>query len=129
MRLKRPNDAHHFGRGRLCIPFFPGFIGRLAVPKIGARAKELLGAIHPSCSIQFLGSDSSQSGANMRTHQILTAFSMRERQIPHVGVLAFGKIRQQPGIFVVGMGRHIQDPKGLLERLNFLETALGAVWC
>jgi hypothetical protein len=89
MRLKRPNDAHHFGRGRLCIPFFPGFIGRLAVTEIGTGAKELLSPIYPARGIQFLGSDGSQGRAYIGPHKILSAFAMGQGQIPHVGVPTF----------------------------------------
>src|SRR6266436_5992420 len=70
---------------------------------------------------QFLRSNNAKTLAQFRSDQILTAISARHRKISRLVKRTVRPQRDQICVFIIGMGREVEDPA---EHIEFLQGEL-----
>jgi len=109
VRLESADHPDHVAQHGLAAPDGQALLGRLGVAEIPRPREELLGPVNAAGCQQLLGADSGQERSLLGADEVLAAAAAGQRQVRRADLPAARHVRQQGGVLVVGVGRHVQD--------------------
>jgi hypothetical protein len=107
--LERADHPDDVSERLLVIPDGQRLGGGLRVPEVAHAREALLGAVERAGRQQFFGADDVEQLALLGADQVLPATAAGQREVGGGDVTIVGKIGEQAGVLVIGVGRDVQD--------------------
>ena len=108
-RPEHPDDPDDVAEDRFLVPLLLRLDERLRVPVVERSSEQLTAAVERTRLQQLLGADDAERLEQLRPDDVLAAFAPVERQIGCPCVIAACQARDQGRVFIIGMGRDVQD--------------------
>src|SRR5690606_43335 len=109
IRLKLTQNSGRVRQDCIASPDGERLFRRFRKSEVYCPGEKLLTAINPSCGEQLLGSDKSETIANLGTNQILPSISPSQRQVRRGRQTFIRQVSNNVCILVIRMRSHIQD--------------------
>lgn len=124
IRARAPHDAHDVREHFLFAPPAPeGLIDALRETVVDRASEELLDAV-AAVRLELLeGPEEAESVEEVRGDDVRAALAAREGELDGPQTLAARKSREESGVFIIGMGREVDDGAGGLEPQERLPEA------
>jgi len=102
------DHPHDVGQDALAPPDLERLVGALRVAEVDRPREELLGAVEAPRAQQLVRADDAEQFAGLRPDEVLAAVAAGQREVAGPHLAAVGQPRQEGGVLVVGVGRHVQ---------------------